>query len=407
MSEFDSKKTTLEINPEVLAKKFMNSGADAILVFDFSETNAEHEIAIRNIRKICDTAEVPVIAAGNVERIEDLKKLLYAGCQRVVLNFVKPKNQELLVKVSKKFGKKKIIVYLPDISVYEEYQKDIEKFAGMLLCIQGMEKNLHGRTELPILSLADTGNVWELLASKDIQALTGAIVSQKNIDLMEVKSQCKARGIQVNTFESKISWKDFKLNREGLIPCIVQDYQTKEVLMLAYMNQESFQITLNTGKMTYWSRSRQELWTKGFSSGHFQYIKSLILDCDNDTILAKVSQIGASCHTGNQSCFLQELMRKKYNDKNPRQVFENVLSIIKDRKIHPKEGSYTNYLFDKGIDKILKKVGEECTEIVIAAKNPDKEEIKYEIADFFYHIMVLMAEKDLTWDDITRELVRR
>ena len=189
MSEFDSKKTTLEINPEVLAKKFMNSGADAILVFDFSETNAEHEIAIRNIRKICDTAEVPVIAAGNVERIEDLKKLLYAGCQRVVLNFVKPKNQELLVKVSKKFGKKKIIVYLPDISVYEEYQKDIEKFAGMLLCIQGMEKNLHGRTELPILSLADTGNVWELLASKDIQALTGAIVSKKNIDIMDVKYQ--------------------------------------------------------------------------------------------------------------------------------------------------------------------------------------------------------------------------
>ena len=232
-------------------------------------------------------------------------------------------------------------------------------------------------------------------------------MSGKNIDLMEVKSRCRARGIPVNTFESKIAWEDFKLNSDGLVPCIVQDYQTGEVLMLAYMNQESYQMTLDTGKMTYWSRSRQELWTKGLTSGHFQYVKSLTLDCDNDTILAKVSQLGAACHTGNRTCFFQELMKKEYDDKNPLQVFENVFSVIKDRKIHPKEGSYTNYLFDKGIDKILKKVGEECTEIVIAAKNPDKEEIKYEISDFLYHVMVLMAEKDVTWDEITRELARR
>ena len=135
--------------------------------------------------------------------------------------------------------------------------------------------------------------------------------------------------------------------------------------------------------MTYWSRSRNELWTKGLTSGHVQYVKSLTIDCDNDTILAKVDQVGAACHTGNRTCFFKPLMKKEYDDTNPLHVFQNVYDVITDRKANPKEGSYTNYLFDKGIDKILKKVGEECTEIVIAAKKIRiKEEIKYEISDF-------------------------
>ena len=195
--------------------------------------------------------------------------------------------------------------------------------------------------------------------------------------------------------------------KSELIPAIVQDASNGEVLMLAYMNEEAYETTLKTGRMTYWSRSRNELWMKGLTSGHFQYVKSLTLDCDKDTILAKVSQVGAACHTGNRSCFFQELVKKEYEERNPLKVFQQVYDVICDRKVHPKEGSYTNYLFDKGIDKILKKVGEECTEIVIAAKNPDPEEIKYEISDFLYHVMVLMAEKGVTWEEITRELARR
>ena len=136
-------------------------------------------------------------------------------------------------------------------------------------------------------------------------------------------------------------------------------------------------------------------------------MKALFLDCDNDTLLAKVHQIGAACHTGSRSCFFQTLAQKEYQTSNPLKVFEDVFAVIQDRKIHPKEGSYTNYLFDKGIDKILKKVGEEATEIVIAAKNPDPEEVKYEISDFLYHVMVLMAEKGITWEEITQELANR
>ena len=177
--------------------------------------------------------------------------------------------------------------------------------------------------------------------------------------------------------------------------------------MQAYMNEESFNLTLKSGKMTYWSRSRQSLWTKGETSGNFQYVKSMSIDCDNDSILAKVIQIGAACHTGNKSCFYREMFNDNIASTNPYKVFEDVYAVIADRKVNPKEGSYTNYLFEKGIDKILKKIGEEATEIVIAAKNPDREEVKYEIADFLYHMMVLMAECNLDWSDITEELARR
>jgi phosphoribosyl-ATP pyrophosphohydrolase/phosphoribosyl-AMP cyclohydrolase len=208
-------------------------------------------------------------------------------------------------------------------------------------------------------------------------------------------------------FESKIDFSEFKLNADGLIPVIVQHYKTDEVLMLAYMDRDAYEHTLETGKMTYYSRSRKERWVKGETSGHYQYVKSLVLDCDNDTILAKVDQIGVACHTGSPTCFFQALAGDDSKELNPLQVFESVYATIEDRKLHPKEGSYTNYLFDKGIDKILKKVGEEATELVIAAKNPNPEEIKYKLSDFLYHAMVLMVERGVTWDDIVKELADR
>ena len=149
---------------------------------------------------------------------------------------------------------------------------------------------------------------------------------------VEFKALLREQGIPVQTFESSIAWSDFKLNSDGMVPVIVQDYKTDEVLMLAYMNEEAFETTLKSGKMTYWSRSRNELWTKGLTSGHLQYVKSLTLDCDNDTILAKVSQIGAACHTGNRTCFFKTLVKKEYDDTNPLRVFQDVYDVIMDRK---------------------------------------------------------------------------
>ena len=393
-----------------LAKEYGNTGADELLVFDFSSNDTEHEEAIGWIKKIVQAAEIPVIGAGNVKRMEDVKKLIYAGCEKAVLNFSKESNVKILEEVSKKFGKERILVSIFMLSEYLNHKELIDTYAGGILCLENLQEEIRRETELPVILHTDVLGKDEivcLMAEDQIDGISGKYISNPGIDRMDFKKECKEEGIAVNTFESKISWSDFKLNSDGMVPVIVQDYKTDEVLMLAYMNEEAFQTTLETGKMTYWSRSRDELWTKGLTSGHVQYVKSLTLDCDNDTILAKVSQVGAACHTGNRTCFFQELVKKPYDDTNPLRVFQDVYDVILDRKAHPKDGSYTNYLFDKGIDKILKKVGEECTEIVIAAKNPDKEEIKYEISDFLYHVMVLMAEKGVTWEDITRELARR
>ena len=253
----------------------------------------------------------------------------------------------------------------------------------------------------------DYEKIIEVLKRSNTRGIAGGFLNDPNTNIMEIKSQLSSAGIKMDNFEPALKWDDLKKNSEGMVPVIVQDYRTDEVLMLAYMNEEAFYTTINIGKMTYFSRSRQELWTKGMTSGHIQYVKSLTADCDYDTILAKVSQVGAACHTGNPTCFFNEIVKKEYVEKNPLKVLEDVYEIILDRKAHPKEGSYTNYLFDKGIDKILKKVGEEATEIVIAAKNPDPEEVKYEISDFLYHMMVLMAERGVTWEDITQELSQR
>lgn len=397
-------------NPVELGKAYGNHGADAILVFDFSTEDASHDIALGLMKEIVTVSEVPVIGAGNVKRMEDVKKLLYAGCQKAVLNMSKVSNIEIMEEVSKKFGKDKIIACIRERSQFVENQTVLEEWVDTLLCPETVYEDIAhdwNGSILVLSSKAQKEDIHKLLQQETCHGAAGVYFSHQDTDFMAFKKECKSLGIHVNTFESKISWSDFKLNAHEMIPVVVQDYKTNEVLMLAYMNELAFQTTLETGLMTYWSRSRNELWTKGLTSGHVQYVKSLTIDCDNDTILAKVSQVGAACHTGNKTCFFNELMKKEYDDTNPLTVFQEVFDVIQDRKVHPKDGSYTNYLFDKGIDKILKKVGEECTEIVIAAKNPDKEEIKYEIADFLYHVMVLMAEKGVTWEEITRELARR
>ena len=395
---------------EALAGFYSDNGADELLVFDFSSGDEEHEKAIARIREICAVSEIPVMAAGNINRMEDVKKLIYAGCAKVALNFSKQSNIELLEEMSKRFGQEKMYVCISSPEEFTENKELIENYAGGILALDAVQNEVEKVSSMQVILHTEENHketLMELMKQKAVGGLSGAFVSASDTDLTAFKELCRKNGIPVNISESAISWSEFKLNSDGLIPVVVQDYKTDEVLMLAYMNEEAFQTTLDSGKMTYWSRSRQELWTKGLTSGHVQYVKSLTLDCDNDTILAKVAQVVAACHTGNKTCFFKPLMKKEYDDTNPLRVFQEVYDVILDRKEHPKEGSYTNYLFDKGIDKILKKVGEECTEIVIAAKNPDKDEMKYEISDFLYHVMVLMAERGVTWEEITRELARR
>ena len=413
-------------NPEPLEEpKLVNhlsacedAGADGAIVYMLSRTDKERDKSIKAIKECVAALNISIIAGGNVERFEDAKKILYAGCDKVVIDIDDGENFKAVKETAKRFGKDRVVGFTRNVHFasgkYDLYcGHEIDDIVGTFLFDPKTSvipsAVLLKDAKIPVIPiLSDEDISKELLTNDAISGFTGPRVENMGNDIYEYKLGVKEKfGVEVDILEPNFKWSDFKTNDKGLVPVVIQSHKTDEVLMVGYMNEESFALTLKTRKMTYFSRSRQKLWTKGETSGNYQYVKSLSLDCDNDTILARVIQIGVPCHTGNKTCFYKEIVNDNLPSVNPYKVFEDVYAVVKDRKKHPKENSYTNYLFDKGIDKILKKLGEEATEIVIAAKNPDPEEIKYEMADFLYHAMVLMVERGVTWEDITDELSKR
>lgn len=390
-----------------LATFYNNRGADELLVFDLSSSDSEHDANIGTMIKIQDAVDIQMIVGGNVKRLEDVKKYIYTGAKKAILDMSKDTNVEIVKEASERFGSDKIAVMLNKDYDFSKIKQ--LKYDGVSLiiadscaneCIGLGIKVLAFNCNFTFNDMVEFGKQDKVYGISD-NSFAG------DFDFLNFKAQLKEEGVNTIVFESAMSFDQFKKNSDGMIPVVVQDYKTDKVLMVAYMNEEAFNLTIKTGKMTYFSRSRNEIWVKGVTSGHFQYVKELSMDCDLDTMLAKVYQVGVPCHTGADTCFFNTLVKKEYDESNPMRVFEDVYNVILDRKKNPKEGSYTNYLFDKGIDKILKKVGEEATEIVIAAKNPDPQEVKYEISDFLYHLVVLMAEKGVSWKEITKELSRR
>ena len=217
-----------------------------------------------------------------------------------------------------------------------------------------------------------------------------------------------------------IPWEQIKFDDSGLIPAIIQDAETGKVLMLGYMNREAVEKSLQTGRVHFWSRSRSKLWMKGETSGHIQSIQEAYFDCDKDALLLKVKQTVAACHTGHFSCFHNKIddhcgiMEEGGTVFQPDEVYQGNVTILKelyqvvmDRKNNPREGSYTNYLFEKGLDKILKKVGEESAEVIIASKNRSRGEVIYEVSDLLYHLIVLLADQGITLEEIYGELRKR
>ena len=398
-------------DPIKLAEMYNDSGIDKIFLVDLSDDDEEHEKNILVMRDINRSIDVKTAGAGNIKRLEDVKKILYAGCIEVVMNGSKPETPEILAEAAERFGPEKMLVSIKNVDFVFKQRSLIKDSVHELVIMEpSVAAGIPRMSSVPYILKQDENDIdilSEKLSNENIRGIYGSFINDPNTDIMNLKAQLSHRGIKMDNFEPRLKWSDLKTDDKGLVPVIAQDYKTNQVLMLAYMNEEAFNKTIKIGRMTYFSRSRNELWTKGETSGHFQYVKSLTADCDFDTILAKVSQVGVACHTGSMSCFFNEIVKKEYVEKDPLKVFDNVYKIIEDRKIHPKEGSYTNYLFNKGLDKILKKVGEEASEVIIASKNAVKDDIVYEESDLLYHLMVLMVEKGVTWEDVTRELAQR
>lgn len=408
-----------------------NCGADGILLYDLSEDDASHEQALHMIADLCKESDLPIAATGNIKRLEDVKKLLYAGCAKAILDLSDEGHCTLLPEAAARFGAERIAAFITGKDMFLECLPLIDKNVSLLVC-DGEKVSMKG-IPLPVILVSDSNSadrIGDLLSLDGVNG-AGAVFDMELIETLPfLKQSYEELGMEVSSLKPAIAWNELKLNSDAMIPVVVQDDATDAVLMVAYMNEEAYEETFKTGRMHYYSRSRNKLWLKGEESGHFQYVRSITADCDQDTLLARVKQVGVACHTGEYSCFHNEVADKKntssalagtspsrgrFNDMNAaspargrsENVLEEVYATILDRKEHPKEGSYTNYLFDKGLDKILKKLGEETTEVVIASKNAEEKEVVYEIADVLYHTMVLMAEKGINWDTVLDELARR
>lgn len=297
---------------EALGKFYGDKGADGLLIFDFSSEEQEHERAIKKIGDICRAVEIPVMTAGNIKCMDDIKKLIYAGCAKVVLNFSKESNILLLEEASRRFGKEKMVISISSFHEFTDNQELIETYSDGILALDSMQDEIAAVSSVSVIVHTDEGKESELLSllkGRYVSGLSGAYISSLTTEIRDFKERCREENISVA--------------REA----------------------EKNDRTGRTGKIA----------PESFSESPFS--------------------------------FLQE-----------------VYNLIFERKENPQEGSYINYLFDKGTDKILKKIGEECTDLVIAAKNEDKEEITCEISDLLYHIMVLMAEKGIFWEDIAEEL---
>jgi len=403
-----------------LAGFYDGNGVDGLFIYNYSKDEKVREDFVLLLRELKDRMDIPFYAGCFVDRLEDVKKIYYAGAEKVVLDPEYMSDSALVREAVIKFGATSVMMQMnlamaETIAPLDEYK---QKYAELLelgvygimakhVTINGKFIEKVNEVVCPVMirdsfkrnSITDLLNVPNLIGV--------ATDAYKEADVYAVKKSLKEQGYEVTVPESPLAFAELKALDNGLVPVVVQDYKTNEVLMLAYMNEEAYNCTVSTGKMTYYSRSRDELWIKGETSGHYQFVKALSIDCDNDTLLAKVKQVGAACHTGNYSCFYRDLVKTQWEVEDNTNILEKIYATVMDRKLNPKEGSYTNYLFTKGIDKILKKCGEEATEIVIAAKNPDKTEIKYEIADFLYHVTVLMAECGIDWKDVFEELANR
>ena len=287
--------------------------ADALLLFDVS-AGENHIQSLLLYKDICDVVNIPVYGGGHINSAEDVADLFTAGCEKVVLNFGK-ECHDLLRQVADAYGRNRIAVSIASADNIVINKAILEENASELVLIdEHALKNCLGASTLPCIVFLPEISLDKLLSMMEkpnVSGLSGNIVNENCKVITALKSLCRERGISVHSFEAPMAFSEFKLLSDGLIPVVVQDYQTKDVLMVAYMNEEAYLTTLRTGKMTYYSRSRKELWIKGMTSGHFQYVKALSIDCDNDTLLAKVKQIGAACHTGNYSCFYRDLIPMK------------------------------------------------------------------------------------------------
>lgn len=396
---------------EEIARIYNDSGIDKILLWDLSETKEEHNNSLKVIREINRVLEVSSYAYGWTSTIRDIREYLFSGCRRVILCSSDPELPDMIEECQKRYRKDRLSLALDDVDILfkkrteiEEYYHDVYVFKPEIL------ESVVNMTQLPFYSVIDSMDVKdyvEILEQPTCLGIGGPLLNDRHTDIMTLKHSLFSKGVPVILNDSTMEWSEFKLDADGLIAVVAQDYATKEVLNYGYMNEEAFHLTMEKGKMHYYDKLTGTVSMHGSKTEQFQYLKSLSVDCHKQAILAKVSQIGVACHTGNYSCFYTDIMKRDYTEKNTVKVLENIYNVIENRKKYPREGSFTNFLFDKGINEIARKIQSESTELILSAKDQDAEALRTELSDLIYFMMVLMSANNITWDDVINEMAQR
>jgi len=432
-------------DPVELAKAYVQQGADELVFLDITATLEKRRTLLELVKRVAAEINIPFTVGGGVHTLEDAIALLHAGADKLSLNTAAVENPSIITQLAKQFGSQCIVIAIDTKQVNGKWKvfthgghtptdKDVlswaneaEKLGAGEILLTSMNhdgtkkgfaleltRSISETCHIPVIASGGAGKKEHFLdVFKEGQAdaaLAASIFHFGEVPITGLKRYLRNEGIPIRLIDKTATMNeeyDLDINQVdfekgfGLVPAIVQHFQTGTILMLGYMNKESLQVTQRTKKVTFFSRSKKRLWTKGESSSHYLLLKKIYLDCDKDTLLIMAEPQGPTCHTGMNSCFGDTTYKHSLS------FLTELSKTIHERKLSPQASSYTCNLFQKGLNKICKKVGEEASETIIAALNQSLEDFKGEAADLIYHLLVLLEEKGLTLEDITRTLKER
>lgn len=427
-------------DPLTLSKAYDQAGADELIMYDISATAEGTSIFTKIIEDVVSAISIPLTVGGGIRTMDDIARVFQAGAKKVSINSAAITHPDLINEAAATFGSDAIVIAIDakqispnkwnaythggkqdtGIDAVEWAVEVVQRGAGELV-LNSMDQDgmktgfniplqlaMREAVSIPLIASGGAGSIQDFLEVFEIGQADGALAASVfhygELSIQSVKQALEqARQAHVNTF-TKFEIEDITFDEAGLIPAVIQDEESGDVLMLAYMNKESLEKSIETKETWFYSRSRKELWNKGATSGNKQTITQITFDCDSDALVVTVIPKGPACHTGEDSCFYKTVFAETPTN---RTVISQLTKNIADRKVNPVEGTYTTYLFNEGIDKILKKVGEETSEVIIGAKNNDKQEVIWEISDLVYHTLVLMEELGVNVSDIQQELIER
>ena len=434
-------------DPVEMARYYNASGADELVFYDITASVEGRGLFTDILRRVASQIFIPLTVGGGINTLDDFDRVLKCGADKVSVNSGAIRSPGIIPAAAQKYGNQCVVLSADikrvdgkfmlfakggrentGIDALDWLEQGVKNGAGELVVnsidTDGVKNGFDlelldavaARCAVPIIASGGAGKKEDFLElfrnhpGKPRAGHARPLLRNNSKPTLYLLPKLTKRGtlnyitLGVSTMEITENSKTLKFDANGLIPAIVQDHYTKEVLTLAYMNAETLALTIAEGRTVFWSRSRREIWRKGETSGNVQRVVSITADCDKDALVIDVVKSGPACHTGAESCFFNPVY---VSDELKQFTWQGLYALIEGRKTDPKEGSYTTYLFDKGLEKILKKVGEESTEVIIAGSKRDREETIYEISDLAYHVMVLMIELGISVEDITKELEKR